>query len=57
MENIHRGRISEMRRIECDDKYFVCRQFKGRREPNRKTRRSRLDESHDVRFTERPVST
>lgn len=37
MGNIYRGRISGMRRIERDDKYFVRRQFRARREPNRKT--------------------
>lgn len=42
-----------MRRIELDDKYFVCRQFRAYREPNRKTRRSRLDEPHDARSRER----
>lgn len=53
MGNIYRSRISEMRRIERDDKYFVRRQFRARREPNRKTWRSRLDEPHDVRSIER----
>lgn len=53
MGNLYRGRISGMRRIERDDKYFVRRQFRARREPNRKTRRSRLDEPHDVRSAER----
>lgn len=58
MGNICSGCILGMRRYrERDDKYFVRRQFGARREPNRKTWRSCLDEPRDVRSAERSVST
>lgn len=58
MGNIYRGRISGMRRIERDDKYFVRRRLEHAASQIGRRGRSRLDEPHDIsRSAERSIST